>query len=88
MEIKEHKLRFEVGDRFEYECVPNDFTQIKDDRRKVKKILTTFEVIGVYPHFILCRRVDIPSIKISITNNELYQVGIYNEGDFKAEFKR
>ena len=26
MEIKEHKLRFEVGDRFEYECVPNDFT--------------------------------------------------------------
>ena len=62
MEIKEHKLRFEVGDRFEYECVPNDFTQIKDDRRKVKKILTTLEVIGVYPHFILCRRVDIPSI--------------------------
>lgn len=88
MEIKEHKVKFEVGDRFEYECVPNDFTQIKDDRRKVKKILTTLEVIGVYPHFILCRRVDIPSIKISITNSELYQVGIYNEGDFKAEFRR
>ena len=88
MEIKEHKVKFEVGDCFEYECVPNDFKQIKDDRRKVKKILTTLEVIGVYPHVILCRRVDIPNIKISITNNELYQTGIYNEGDFKAEFRR
>lgn len=88
MEIKEHKVKFEVGDRFEYECVPNDFTQKNGVGQKAKKILTTLEVIGIYPHFILCRRVDIPNIKISITNNELYQTGIYNEGDFKAESKR
>lgn len=53
------------------------------DMRNVKLL-----VKEVYPHFVEFTVLEPPFLTISITNNELYQNGIYKNTDFVNPFAR
>ena len=78
--------RLEPGMTFDYEYVPEAGSpNVMKGRKKIK---TELVIIEVYSHFVLCRQTQRPHLKFSITNNELYQMGLYNESDFEKEFRR
>lgn len=78
--------RLEPGMTFNYDYVPEAGSpNVMKGRKKIK---TELIIVEVYPHFVLCRQTQAPHLKFSISSNELYQMGLYNESDFKEEFRR
>lgn len=55
-----------------------------DKKTKVQKLIA----IEHYKHHVLFRELKPPYLKTCVTNNELYQMGVYHETDFLKEFAK
>lgn len=87
MKIKEHR-QLKQGDTIKWVTRMEGVSREEYLAAHEKKIMNELVVMEVYPHHVLFRMLKYPYHKICITNNELYQKGIYKNTDFIKPFAR
>lgn len=87
MEIKQKQQLLE-GTVIEYKhrAEAMGVTDLTERGNKARFKTELLQVVKCYKNHVLFRQVNPPHLKVSLTNNELYQMGIYTECDFVKRF--
>lgn len=89
MRIKEDK-QLKKGDLIKWNLKPITLLSNPSVKASDNTVLKTVKLLvkEVYPHFVEFKILEPPFLTINITNNELYQKGIYQSTDFISPFAR